>query len=161
MKRRSMTIPAILTGVAIALCTPAPPAGAGDEAGPPSVSGEVRALAEELRGLRAVKGHFEGGPPNRDVDANGGRKHVVMQKLAEALGGGAFLEEQVVSLLGVPDAVARPGDARWAETFPDRAAAPAETEKILIYLWRGWHDYLYFEVAGGRVTRAAWWFAGE
>jgi len=32
---------------------------------------------------------------------------------------------------------------------------------LLVYEWRGSHDFLFFEADGDRVTRSGWWFAGE
>lgn len=112
--------------------------------------------ASEFRRLREVKGHFQGGPEwIPDVDTWGGRKHVLMQSLGNALLKGT--EAHVVETMGEPDAKAEPGTLLWRQV-----RAPETEGHLLIYRWRGDHDFLYFLVDGsGRVARSGWWMALE
>ena len=100
--------------------------------------------AAEYRALRKVT----------DGDARKwrGRKHVLMVRLGEQLGDGRRSVEQVQSLMGMPDRMARPGDDLWRMIWHDEAAPKPSTvpvTRLLIYEWRGGHDFLYFICDGG------------
>ncbi|MBM3462885.1 MAG: hypothetical protein FJX76_12350 [Armatimonadetes bacterium] len=49
---------------------------------------EIGSQADAYRRLRVLRGHFQGGVWNDDVDRWGGRKHVVMDWLLTKLFGG-------------------------------------------------------------------------
>jgi len=122
---------------------------------------EVRSA--EYRSLRQVRGHFQGGEWNDDVDAWKGRKHVVMGDLGEALGQPGVPVERVLALMGPPDQrLEEPG-----ESTPEddrslwRMAAPTSGSDLLVYEWRGHHDFLYFWAREGKVVRSGWWMALE
>ncbi len=34
-------------------------------------------------------------------------------------------------------------------------------DRLLVFYWRGGHDFLYFQVRGTRIVGHAWWNAGE
>lgn len=116
---------------------------------------ELRARAAEFRTLHAIRGHFQGGEWRDDVDRWGGRKHEVMGWLGEALGTGRYRASEITFLLGAPDHVARAGDDVW------HMARPSAGTHLLVYYWRGHHDFLYFACKGERVLCCKWWMAGE
>jgi len=129
----------------------------------------VEDIAAEFRRLRAAKGHFDGGDWNANLDQWMGLKHQLMIELGAHLGGGGHLGEggysdsEVVRLLDPPDAVAREGDGLF-----DRVSNQAEfqgpaagTYELLIYHWRGRHDFLYFVSQEGTIVSSGWWYAGE
>lgn len=118
-------------------------------------SASLEGLGAEFRALRQVQGYFGGGEWCDDVDRWGGRKHVVMTELGEALGVPGTSAERVVSVMGPPDERAAPGDLLW------ELAGPADGTALLVYHWRGRHDFLYFACEEGRVLASGWWMAGE
>jgi hypothetical protein len=104
----------------------------------------VEELAEDYRALRRKKGHFGGGDWDDDLDRWGGRMHSVMTRLEKALGTPGHSESDVRRLMGEPDSIRR-----------------EKGRTCLVYLWRGWHDYLFFECRDGKVKRSGWYFAWE
>jgi hypothetical protein len=104
-------------------------------------------LGAEFRRLRSVPGHFGGAPGqwNDAVDRWGGRKHVIMKRLQARLGVPATSRAKVIASMGEPD-----------EVRPSR-----EASTMLVYYWRGRHDFLYFVVRDGQVVHCDWWMAGE
>jgi hypothetical protein len=127
------------------------------------ISQESEEIAAQFRDLRTIKGHFQDGDWNADVDAWMGRKHQLMIQLGTRLGPGDCRRAQVVQLLGPPDLAAREGDASFNEVsrlpeFEKPAAGPYE---LLIYYWRGAHDFLYFTAQGETVLSSGWWYAGD
>lgn len=115
---------------------------------------EIKVKAGEFQRLRVVRGHFQGGEWNDEVDRWGCRKQEVMDWLREALGTGQYSASQIARLMGQPDAVAKPGDVLWE-------MARGRGSRLLVYHWRGAHDFLYFACEGERVLEARWWMAGE
>jgi uncharacterized lipoprotein YbaY len=104
----------------------------------------VAGLAREYQELRTQKGHWYGGAFNPDLDSPGGRLREIMGALGETLGQPPFQKNQIVALMGEPDSIV---DKDGAEQ--------------LIYLWRNWHDYLYFVCRDGSVSSFNWWYAWE
>ncbi|MGV8119669.1 MAG: hypothetical protein AB2L14_07905 [Candidatus Xenobiia bacterium LiM19] len=101
-------------------------------------------LAEEYRVLRNKKGHYNGGVWDDDLDRWGGRLHSVMVKLGQNLGTPGHGESDITGLMGEPDSI-----------------RTVKGDTHLIYLWRGWHDYLYFVCCNGKVKESRWYFAFE
>lgn len=125
---------------------------------------EIETLAAEFKTLRHIPGHFSGGEWQEAVDAWGGRKHQVMQQLGDALGDGTYQQSTLVTHLGPPDIITRPGDDYFIQlTNPQNEESqpipPQAT--LLIYTWRGKHDILYFIADGEKVVGANWWLAGD
>lgn len=123
-------------------------------AAPESLTG----LAAEYRTLRLQSGHFSGGEWNDAVDRFGGRKHVVMTRLGELLGDGKHTRAEVVTLMGAPDEVLKPGDMMYPHAY---SGGDARVRELLVYQWRGGHDFLYFMSDGERVLGHGWWAALE
>ena len=123
----------------------------------PQADAALRAKAAEYRALRLVKGHFSGGPWNDAVDKWGGPKHALMGDLQQALGDGRHTEAQVGSLMGPPDEVLGP-DSIYCQRQRD---LPRGASRMLVYWWRGRHDFLFFVCVGDRVVLARWFMALE
>jgi hypothetical protein len=119
---------------------------------------DVGALSAEFKSLRVQSGHFSGGSWNEAVDKFGGRKHEVMLNLEEALGDGTHARSEVVALLGEPDQVLRAGETMFRDSY--NGGDPRVSE-LLVYQWRGMHDYLFFTSDGAQVLGSAWWNAWE
>ena len=118
----------------------------------------LAALAGEFKVFRAQKGHFSGGEWNDALDRFDGRKHQVMIELAERLGDGTHSRAEIVALLGEPDAVLKPTDMMYRQAY---AGKDPQVRELLVYHWRGWHDFLYFASDGVRARSADWWMAFE
>jgi hypothetical protein len=129
--------------------------------------GDAAQWAKDFAALRAVRGHFDGGAWNADVDRWQGRKHRVMQCLAAGLSTPGTAIERVVERMGEPDArVGCPsaeceGVARLMEARGDRALAAGKTGQLWVYRWRGEHDRLVFSTIAGEVTDVTWAYALE
>lgn len=143
------------SGQRVASPSPSPSAKPSPQA--PLPNARLRANATAFRALRQTRGHFAGETWNPDVDAWNGRKHRVMNALAEALGDGTHTANEVVALLGPPDEVLGPDSHYWQH---DRAI-PSNASRLLAYHWRGRHDFLYFICVGNRVIAARWFMALE
>lgn len=129
---------------------PAPhkPAGGSAWAAPPS--GYLEQLGSEFRKLRPV--------PLTEYEAghSKGRKRQVMNELGRLLVNSS--RDTVLRIMGGVDADARPGSARWGPTGKQDSRAAER----LIYQWRGWKDYLLFELdAKGHVIRSEWSLATQ
>jgi hypothetical protein len=121
----------------------------------PAPADPMHDQAAEFHRLRQIKGHFQGGPEwIPDVDSWGGKKHQAMNRLQKALGPGTP-EADVLKLLEAPDETAKPGSLKWA------FVRPRQGDSMLIYQWRGGHDFLYFLIEKKTVIQADWWMAGE
>jgi hypothetical protein len=115
-------------------------------------------IAAEFRTLRVQRGHFSGGEWNETLDKWGGRKHHVMGLLGDALGDGRHTRAEVIALLGSPDAILAPRDMMFAQAYRD---GDARVRELLVYHWRGGHDFLFFASDGSAVLAAGWWAALE
>jgi predicted PolB exonuclease-like 3'-5' exonuclease len=119
---------------------------------------DARSLAQEFKMLRAHSGHFSGGAWNDDVDRYGGRKQQVMLRLAEVLGQGSHTRADVIDRLGDPDEVLKPGDMMFRHAY---SGGDVRVRELLVYHWRGQHDFLYFTSDGTQVLGSGWWYALE
>ena len=105
-----------------------------------------------------MRGHFAGGAWNDDVDGAGGRKGVLLNQLLTRLR--TTSRDEVVAALGDADATAHDGDELWVLAAPVVQETAGLT--MLVYEWRGRHDFVFFVVDdAGRVVTADWWMAGE
>ena len=116
---------------------------------------EIASLSTEFRKLRKIKGHFEGGEWNDDVDSYGGRKHQVMIALLREIR--SIDKDQLVHFLGVPDGIIR-GDDDLTKSY---SISADDNSEILVYYWRGEHDFMYFITSGDLIIKSGWWYAGE
>ena len=128
-----------------------------------NLSMESEDIAAEFRSLRTIKGHFEGGPWTADVDKWMGRKHQIMIQLGSRLGAGDCRKAQAIQLLGPPDLTAQKGDAPFdlVNRLPEFEKPATGPYELLIYYWRGTHDFLYFTSQGETILNSGWWYAGD
>jgi hypothetical protein len=91
-------------------------------------------LIKEYRELRRGKGHFSGGAWNAELDSAGGKMVSIMTELGEKIGTPGYRCDEIIHLLGAPDAERKHG-----------------ADEHIIYFWRGWHDYLYFICENGTL----------
>lgn len=113
-------------------------------------SGYLEQLGAEFRRLQPV--------PLTEYDAGHtkGRKRQVMNELGRLLVNAS--RDTVIRIMGRPDADERPGSNRWGPTSRQDARAAER----LLYQWRGWKDYLFFELdANGHVIRSEWYLSRE
>lgn len=118
-------------------------------------------LAAEWAQLRQQRGHFDGSPWRQDLDAWQGRKHQVLQELAERLLSERPDETGARALMGEPDRQVAPGTAEHADWL-HRTEWRGEPGGLLwSYHWRGEHDQLLVAFAGERVVAVGWLYAWE
>lgn len=115
-------------------------------------------LGAEFRTLRTRQGHFSGGQWDDALDKWGGRKHQVMLELGKALGDGTHSRNDVIGLMSEPDAVLQPGEYMYGLAYN---GGDERVRQLLVYHWRGGHDFLFFTSDGERVFDAGWWAALE
>lgn len=170
MRRADWPYP-LLMPILLVLCLAAPVQASGSErSGPlPSIEDkqpprkDLDITAGEFRRLRAVRGHFQGGRWNPDVDSWNGRKHQAMMALGARFGKMGVAAAAVTRSMGEPDLrVCRggpgyPGLMKKLSLKQDSARASC----YLVYYWRGPRDFLYFAVQDEVITRSGWRYAGE
>ncbi len=115
-------------------------------------------LPAEFKSLRAARGHFDGGQWNDAVDRWGGRKQIIMQSLANRLTQSGANCGAVTATLGKPDLIAGPDDDLFEQLA---SATQTPPYRILIWFWRGKHDFLYFRCFDPEPATASWWHAQE
>lgn len=125
-------------------------------------SGVIEYIAFKFRLLRTINWHFEGGTWNDDVDKWMARKHRLLIRLESHLAAGAS-ESRVIGLLGPPDQTAHKGDAlfKMIRRLPEFKESARGPYALLIYYWRGSHDFLYFITRGETILASAWWHAED
>ncbi len=77
--------------------------------------------------------------------------HQIMIEIGSQLSKGSFSKVEVIQYLGVPDFAGQEVNVLSIE----------DSEEVMIYFWRGWHDWLYFIVENEQVKKVDWWFAYE
>ena len=70
----------------------------------PPVDEKTLGLIKEYRELRRGKGHFSGGAWNAELDSAGGKMVSIMTELGEKIGGPGYRCDEIIHLLGAPDA---------------------------------------------------------
>jgi len=127
------------------------------------VTKKVLELAKQYRELRKVKGYFTGGEWNDDVDSSRGRLYTILDELRKALGNPSYKRADIVLLMGEPDAILAHDSKEYLfqRGTPDLAGKGGAEKNLLVYFWRGWHDYLYFVCQDEAIQEAGWYFALE
>lgn len=135
--------------VAKAAARPAPKHDGGTPWAAPR-SGYLEQLGAEFRRLQPVPlTEYEAGHTK-------GRKRQVMNELGRLLVNAS--RDTVIRIMGRADADERPGSSRWGPT----AHQDARAAERLLYQWRGWKDYLFFELdSNGHVIRSEWYLSRE
>ncbi|KAF9388507.1 hypothetical protein CPB97_000948 [Podila verticillata] len=144
-----VTITMVLLGLmSIVLAAPVPPVE------------DVQALGKTFQVLRTVKGHFDGGEFNEDIDAFNGKKHQTMQKLAKAFNKAGVLETAIEATMGRSDKIPAQVLQELKGTEPEMTI---NMYKYMVFKWRGYHDYLWFRVDDRthKVIKGDWYHALE
>ena len=123
----------------------------------------IEKIAAEFKKIRKVKGHFHGGKWNDEVDKWMGRKHRLMIELGFRLSNGRYHKSDIVKLLDQPDRVAVKGDDLFKRIIsqPEPNSSKIGSYQLLVYYWRGTHDFLYFTCRNNIIVDSTWWNAGE
>jgi hypothetical protein len=100
----------------------------------------ARDLGRRFQDLRRRRRARKPGKFDADLDSFDGELHSVMIELGKRLGAAGTKTGFLTGIMGEPD-----------ERKPERWA----------YQWRGWHDYLYFEISGDHVVKSDWYMAME
>jgi hypothetical protein len=115
-------------------------------------------LAGEFRALRAQQGHFSGGTWDNALDKWGGRKHKVMLALGEMLGDGTHARREIIALMGAPDQILVRGRVVFSQAY---TGGDPRVRELLVYNWRGQHDFLFFASDGSTALASGWCAALE
>ncbi len=120
-------------------------------------------LVMAFRELRTIKGHFDGGPWRNEVDRWMGHKLRVMQGLRQRIEARGFGRPQLVEQLGTPDQILDKNDPMFHTFARDFNSSTENTGpvEILVYHWRGGHDFLYFVAVDEMPVDSGWRHAGE
>jgi len=121
----------------------------------------LETLSAEYKALKQIPSYFGNGEWNDDIDKWGGKKQQVMEKLGKELGNGSYTKSKVIDLLGSPDMTARSSDKIYQSLVLSNQQGNNKPEEILIYFWRGMHDYLYFNVEKGIIVSFDWFYSYE
>jgi hypothetical protein len=123
----------------------------------------IEKLAAEFTEIRKIKGHFDGGKWNAEVDRWQGRKHRLMMELEIRLAKGKYQKSDIIRLLQPPDQIARSGDVlfKWITEQPGNNTITSAPVEYLLYYWRGTHDFLYFTCIDDAIVHSGWWYAWE
>jgi hypothetical protein len=113
-------------------------------------------LALQWRLLRVQKGHFDGAAWNDDVDLWQGRKHQLMQALAQRARDQAVPEATLLQWMGPPDAEFKSGQPAYADAVQRIQWQGTPRGDLLVYNWRARHDRLLLAVHLGRVVASGW-----
>lgn len=119
------------------------------------------ATAAEWTQLRQARGHFAGGEWHQDLDAWQGRKHQLMQELAERVLAARSDTPAVLALLGEPDSKVTVNQADYVD-WQRRTEWQGRPGPLLwSYHWRGQHDQLLVSFSEGQVSAVGWLYAWE
>jgi hypothetical protein len=79
--------------------------------------------------------------------------HKIMSRLLLELGKKGTDTDLVIKTMGKPDSN--------GEDIPENVCRISKDEKLLIYTWRGYHDFIYFVYQHGKIIRSDWFMWGE
>jgi hypothetical protein len=74
-----------------------------------------------------------------------------MEELGSRLGTSGIHKNKILKFMGTPD----------HETSQIGMIKLNAGEHIMVYHWRGWHDWMYFVIRKNRVVGVKWWYAYE
>ncbi|KAF9435108.1 hypothetical protein BGZ76_006882 [Entomortierella beljakovae] len=122
---------------------------------------EVAILGEKFQTLRKIKGHFDGGDYNEDVDAFNGEKHQVMMKLADNFVKIGVLSDDIITVMGISDGI--PAEILKSLKRTEPLITPPTNFEYILYKWRGYHDYLWIRInlKTKTVQKSEWYYAYE
>jgi hypothetical protein len=94
--------------------------------------------------------------PDRDCCNNYGSGLMdVMEILSDSIAVGSS-EKRIIEIMGQPDMFADKN-----HPIEHHFIQPAEGELILVYHWRGMHDFLYFVIQDNYLVLKNWYYAWE
>jgi hypothetical protein len=79
--------------------------------------------------------------------------HIIMSCLGDSIGKSGIGTNEIEKYMGAADSKDKNQIEGMLKLNID--------EEILVYFWRGWHDFLYFVIYEGKVKCSGWWFAYE
>jgi hypothetical protein len=79
----------------------------------------------------------------------------IMMQLSDSLNIG-ISENRIIEIMGEPDLI-----ATQKEPLDHHFTQLNENQKVLIYKWRGLHDFLYFELNENKLFYKNWYYALE
>ena len=79
--------------------------------------------------------------------------HMIMLHLGEFFGKKGTPVKDIIKLVGVPNAT-----EKELEYSPVKLG---DNEKLLVYFWRGYHDFLYFVYENDKVKYSDWFMWGD
>ncbi|KAF9974317.1 hypothetical protein BGZ73_002273 [Actinomortierella ambigua] len=122
---------------------------------------EVRTAGQEYQKLRSIKGHFEDGEFNPEVDTFNGLKYQSMKTVADYFNGKFPAPREIIDIMGNPDLYCN----TFEEPASDQSKCWQDGDHIpggyMIYKWRGFHDYLWFQRDFVTVLATGWYFVFE
>lgn len=122
----------------------------------------INALAKQYSQLRVRQKALPAGTFDKELRSAGGQLEKVLAELGSQLGKPTYRQEDIIRFMGQPDAIKSAGEYQPHSIAPNEQAGKIPNDAILlIYFWRGWHDYLYFVSQNGVIQSAHWYFAGE
>lgn len=128
----------------------------------PTNDNHIHTLTEQYTQLRARQKALPVGVFDKELNGSLGQMVKVLTELGKQLGKPEYQQEDIIRLLGKPDAIKVAGDYQPRSIGDDTyEGIIPKNEVFLIYFWRGWHDYLYFVSKNGIIQQARWYFAGE
>jgi len=120
---------------------------------------EIEPLARRYRLLRQRQKALSPNQRDAELEKFGGAFHHSLEALGKAIGSGKWTRQELERWMGAPDDEVHPSDPLWTGTpQKDRGS---DGKVLLVYRWRGLHDYLYFVSDGKRVLRSGWYAALE
>ena len=121
----------------------------------------MKTMAEEYAKLREQKRSKVPGIFVNDLDGANGRLSKLMFELGERLGAPGHTQEEVIRIMGAPDAIIHGNKEHdeYKESHDPQAKDVPGNSTRLVYLFRGWAAYLYFVCVDGKVLRASWYLA--
>lgn len=136
-------------------------------AGPENSYGkDMETLKEQSKAFQLMRndlGHFNGGKWNAAVDQWMGKKHVLMQKLAEGMVENRVTQSKMLEWIGPADQNSNKGDFFFEQIVKshDHQHLASVAQNVLVFYWRGQHDFLFFAFDGERLIQSGWWHAYE
>ena len=123
----------------------------------------IEKLTAEFKKIRKIKGHFDGGKWNPEVDQWMGRKHKLMIELGTRLSNGKYHKSDINNLLGQPDQIVKKGHDLFELITgqPGYDSLTTDAYEFLVYYWRGKHDFLFLTCQNNAYVNSGWWYAGE
>ncbi len=121
------------------------------------------AAGMEFQKLRKIKGHFSGGKWLDSVDSWMGRKHRLMLYLQKELTSRKARKDTITEIMGTPDYTLQGDNPQASEFFLGILSdeLKGSDNEILIYKWRGSHDFMYLVLREDRLIKSDWWMAME